>query len=292
MARGVTAPQGRWRPWALDLLTCTRTAPRRPVCSAYGLAGPGGVWGGARHLWGQRVPETTQRQRSARGGMGALRGGRRRGVRAAAVSEGPRLPGGTDIKGAGAETGTVGGGRTAPGRGRGGRGYRPWGGAQRPAPGASGRKGREHVCGTAHVLSDIPWAFRQRQDSESRGVALGRLLASVMLPLPGPTGSFISQVRARGLDTRSGPRAGRCPRRSRRPGRPAPPMPARLQGRGLPQGFAARKTVSKEPFVILWPVAPGPSVGSQWRGMWPAAPPPPSSGRRHHILLHSLSRRL
>lgn len=35
-------------------------------------------------------------------------------------------------------------------------------------------------------------------------------------------------------------------------------MPARLQGRGLPQGFAAGKTVSKEPFVILWLVAPGP----------------------------------
>lgn len=37
-----------------------------------------------------------------------------------------------------------------------------------------------------------------------------------------------------------------------------PAMPARLQGRGLPQGFAAGKIVSKEPFVILWPVALGP----------------------------------
>lgn len=187
MARGVTAPQGRWRPWALDLLTCTRTAPRRPVCSAYGLAGPGGVCGG-RGISG--VSESPRRH-SVRGQHGE----EWEPCGAGAVSEGPRPSGGARTRRAQA-VGTIGGGHTAPGHGRGGRGYRPWGGAQRPVPGASGRKGREHVCGTAHVLSDIPWAFRQRQDSESRGVALGRLLASMMLPLPGPTGSFTSQVRA------------------------------------------------------------------------------------------------
>lgn len=58
--------------------------------------------------------DSVRKMRSARGGMGALQGGRRRGVRAAAVSEGPQPSGGARTRRAQA-VGTVGGRPHRPG---------------------------------------------------------------------------------------------------------------------------------------------------------------------------------